>query len=221
MTSADKTQQFEERLARSSRVVAFWSGVGALLILSALAYSGVHLTRVQKKTQEVEASLKSKQAELAAKQAKLKEVDAQLAKAEQTAHIYGLTLETVYKKSPEETTAAFKQAVSEVPGTAGITIQIAYQSQLKKAKEIAAQLRSFGYEVPPDETIEIRGVQHISKENYVRYFFSSDEALAQQISNKIRAMGIDVQTFSLVGAPGLGEIHPRNFEFRLGSKYNP
>jgi hypothetical protein len=98
--------------------------------------------------------------------------------------------------------------------------QIAFPRQWTSEKRYA-QLRSFGYEVPPDEAIEIRGVQHISKENYVRYFFSSDEALAQQIANKIRAMGIDVQTFSLVGAPGLGEIHPRNFEFRLGSKYNP
>jgi hypothetical protein len=213
MTGADNARQFEERLARSSRAVAFWSAVGALLILSALVYSGFHLRRVQKKTQEAEASLKAKQAEL-------KEVDARLTKAKQTADIYGLTLNTVSIKSPEETAAAFKRAVSQVPGAAGITIQIASKSQLAKAKEIAGRLRDLGYEVPPDEAIEIRGV-HISNENYVRYFFKSDEDLARQIANQIKAMGIDVQPFSLVGEPDLGEVHPRTFEFRLGRKYNP
>jgi cell division protein FtsL len=220
MTGADNARQFEERLARSSRAVAFWSAVGALLILSALVYSGFHLRRVQKKTQEAEASLKAKQAELEAKQAELKEVDARLTKAKQTADIYGLTLNTVSIKSPEETAAAFKRAVSQVPGAAGITIQIASKSQLAKAKEIAGRLRDLGYEVPPDEAIEIRGV-HISNENYVRYFFKSDEDLARQIANQIKAMGIDVQPFSLVGEPDLGEVHPRTFEFRLGRKYNP
>lgn len=213
MRGAEDTGQLEERLARISRAVAFWSAVGALLILSALAYSSFHLMRIQKKTQGAEAGLEAKQAEL-------KEAEARLTKVKQTLDIYDRTLSTVSIKSPEETAAAFKQAVSQVPGTAGITIQIAYKSQLAKAKEIASRLRELGYEVPPDEAIEIRGV-HISNDNYVRYFFNSDAALAQQIANQIKAMGIDMQPFSLVGAKDLGEVHPRTFELRLGRKYNP
>lgn len=220
MTGVENIQQFEERLARSSRVVAFWSAVGALVILSALVYSGFRLTRVQKETQKAEATLEATQAELEAKKAELEKVDAQLTKAKQTAEIYGLALNAVSRKAPEETATAFKEAVAEVPGVAGITIQIAYKSQLGKAKEIAAQLKHLGYELPPDDTIEIRGV-HISNNNYVRYFFKSDEALAEQIVSQIRAMGIDVQPYSLVGAPDLGEVHPRNFEFRLGRNYHP
>jgi hypothetical protein len=220
MTAGESTQQFEEQLARRSRVVAFWSAVGALLTLSALVYSGVHLARVREKTQEAEASLKAKQTELNEVDTRLRQVKAQLTKAEQTAQIYGLTLNTISEKSPEETTAAFKQAVSQVPGAAGITIQIAYKSQVDKAKEIAAQLRNLGYEVPPDEAIEIRGI-HISNDNYVRYFHQSDKALAEQIVNQIKAMGVDVQPYSLVGAKDLGEVPPRTFEFRLGRKYYP
>jgi len=220
MTGTENTSALEERLARSSRVAAFWSAVGALLVLSALGYSGFRLTRVQKEIQKAETNLRATQAELEAKKTELNNVDAQLTKAKQTAEIYGLTLTTVSRKVPDETATAFKQAVGEVPGATGITIQIAYKSQLGKAKEIAAQLRHLGYELPPDDTIDIRGV-HISNDNYVRYFFKSDEALAEQIANQIRAMGIDIQPYSLVGAADLGEVHPRNFELRLGRNYHP
>jgi hypothetical protein len=215
MTSAGSTQQFEEQLARRSRVVAFWSAVGALLTLSALVFSSIHLASVRGKTQEVETRLKAEQAELEQVETRLEQVKAQL---KRTVDVYGLTLNLV-SKSPEGTTAAFKQAVSQVQGAAGITIQIAYKNQLDKAKDIASQLRTLGYEVPPDQTIEIRGA-HISEGTYLRYFFQSDEALANQIVNQIKGMGVDVQPYSLIGAKDLGEVHPRNFEFRLGQKYN-
>lgn len=221
MTDEDNTQQFEERLARSSRLVAFWSAVGAILILSALVYSVIQLTRIQKKIEEKQVSLKATEEELGKKIDALKKIDAELDKAKQTADVYGLTLNTVSKKLPEETVAAFNRAVSQVPGTVGITIQIAYESQLDRAEEIAAQLRRLGYEVPPNEPIEIRGV-HISNYNYVRYFFDEDKALAEQIVNQIRAMGVPVQEpFPLVGNPDVGEVHRRTFEFRLGRKYKP
>jgi hypothetical protein len=216
MTPRANTQQFEEQLARRSRVVAFWSAVGALLTLSALVFSSIHLARIQGKTREAETRLRVEQAELEQLQTRLEQVKVQL---KRTVDVYGLTLNLV-SKSPEETTAAFKQAVSQVQGAAGITIQIAYKNQLDKAKEIASQLRTLGYEVPPDQTIEIRGV-HISEDTYLRYFFQSDEALANQIVTQIKGMGVEVQAYSLVGAKDLGEVHPRNFEFRLGQKYNP
>jgi hypothetical protein len=212
--AVDNMEQFEEQLAQKSRVVAFWSALGAFIVLSALVYSSVHLATVRTQTEEADATLKAKQSELDQAEARLNNIKAQLAKAEQTAQVYGLTLSAV-SESPEKTTAAFRNAISQVPDATGITIQVAYKSQLPKAIEIAAQLRKLGYEVPPDQAIEVRGV-HISDNNYLRYFFQSDETLANQIASRVTAMGVNVEPFSLVGAKDLGEVHPKNFELRLG-----
>jgi hypothetical protein len=220
MTDEDNIRRFEEELARKSRTIAVWTAVGTVLTLSALIYSSVHLASVRKQTKDAEASLKAKQSELKELDARLQRVNAQLTKAEQTSRVYGLTLSDISVNSPEETNAAFKLAVSQIPEAVGITIQIAYKSQLSKAMEIASQLRKLGYEVPPDRTIEIRG-EHISNDNYVRYFFDSDATLARQIAEQIKTMGINVQPYSLVGAKDLGEVHPRTFEFRLGRQYKP
>jgi hypothetical protein len=213
-------EEFEEQLARKSRVVAFWSALGAFIVLSALVYSSLRLGSIRKQTEQAEAALSARQSELKETEAKLNAVKSQLAKAQQTAQVYGLTLNAVSGQSPERTAAAFKSAIGQVPDATGITIQVASKSQLPKAVEIAAQLRTLGYEVPPDQAIEIRGA-HISDMNYVRYFFQSDEALANQIASQVRAMGVEVQPFSLVGEKDLGEVHPRNFELRLGRQYRP
>jgi hypothetical protein len=100
-----------------------------------------------------------------------------------------------------------------------ITIQIAQPSQLDKAKEIAAELRNLGYMVPPDQDIQIRGM--ISNNTYLRYFFKSDELAANRIVNQIRAMGVHVEPYPLIGANDLGQVYPGDFELRLGRNYKP
>jgi hypothetical protein len=217
--SVNSMEQFEEDLAHKSRVVAFWSGLGAFLVLSALAFSSFRLASIRKQTEEAEATLKAKQSELNDAAARLNGVKEQLAKAERTAHVYGLTLSAI-SDSPAKTAAAFKDAIGQVPDATGITIQVAYKNQIPKAIEIAAQLRKLGYEVPPDQAIEVRGM-HISESNQLRYFFQSDEALAKQIVSQVKMLGVDLEPFSLVDAKDLGEVHPKNFELRLGLQYRP
>lgn len=199
-----------ERRQKKAGIVGLYFILIPLVVgLAIVAYAGVQVRTLQRVN-----------AELEKKQNDLKEIDARLEKQKQTAKLCNVTLGTVTKNSAAETASAFKMAVSEVPGTVGITIQVAYDTQLAKAKEIAAHLRELGYELPPDEAIEVRGKQRISKENYVRYFFDSDEALAQQIASQIKAIGVEIKPFSLVAAKDLGDVHPKTFEVRLGSDYN-
>jgi hypothetical protein len=172
-------------------------------LLVSLVYTSVHLREVQKKTREATENLLQVDAKLTTDKKELDRVEASL---------------RFYQ-------GAFGTVASKVPNAAVVTIQVAYESQLDTAKEIANKLRHLGYEVPPDQAIEIRGAQHIAHLTYLRFFFPEDAKLAEHIVEQVNSMGVGVKVepFDLSKEPkeSLGEIHPRQFEFRLGSDYTP
>jgi hypothetical protein len=214
----DSALQAYVQRSRSLQRRAWWFTIVPLaifvLLLGAVAHKTVQLRELQTATAEAEKTLAKDRAEIS-------QLETRLQILGNTVNI----LSTTAKVPPEQTAAAFNQAASQFSYTALITIQVAYDSQLGKAKQIANSLRHLGYEVPPDQGIEVRGKARISRGTYLRFFVPSDKVLAQQIVDQINAIqiGVKVEPFDLSDEPAssLGEIHPRQFELRLGSDYHP
>jgi hypothetical protein len=146
--------------------------------------------------------------------AELKGVENRLREAKRSTAICGTAFSYVTDSSTTAQ-AAYKKAASQFPDVALVTIQVADKTQLPKAEEIADSLRRSGYEVPPQDAIDIRG-NHISHGSYLRYFYEQDKPLAEIVLGVINRLGVNAKLYDLSDAKDVGETHPRQFELRLG-----
>jgi hypothetical protein len=210
-TGVDSYLDYSRRLQRRAWLFA---AIPLCIFVALITYGTARLERLQLEIAGAQNRLSITDEAIKNDSLKLRALQARLKNATDTAQIYGLAFNEV-SDSPEKAQAVFKAAASKFPEVALITIQVADKSQLSQANIIAEDLRKAGYIVPPDEAIEVRGA-HISRGTYLRYFFKNDRNLAQQVLNQINLTGAHAKLYDLSDARDLGEIHPRQFEFRLG-----
>lgn len=194
---------------------AWLSAIIPLAIFVALIVFGTaRLKSLHERVADAQTELASVQTKRDDARKELSQVEIQLKNASTGGKICGAAVADL-SGSADKTQSAYKEAASKFPDAALITIQVADKSQLPQANAIAEHLRKAGYIVPPDQAIDVRGT-HISRGTFLRYFFPDDKDLAQKVLDQINATGVHAELYDLSGAKDLGEIHPRQFEFRLG-----
>jgi len=203
--------EYSSRLQKWAWLV---TGFSLILFAALILYGTATLKRLNDQVNVARSDLGSLQRERTDASEQLKHLYVELGNASKRGKVCNLAV-TDLAGSPDRTQSAYKEAASKVPEAALITIQVAGKNQLAQASLIASYLRNAGYIVPSDEAIEVRGT-HISQGTYLRYFFKDDKALAEQVVSEIKATGTDAKLYDLSGAKDLGEIHPHQFELRLG-----
>ena len=105
--------------------------------------------------------------------------------------------------------------------TPSVKISFANEEQRSKADAIAEQLKNLGYDASVDD--QPMG-KRISQNTYVRYFFGSDAALAQQVQVLAKSIGVPAQIQSFAeeeDRAALGYVRPKALELWLGQRYVP
>jgi ABC-type transport system substrate-binding protein len=133
--------------------------------------------------------------------------------------IQGLTAE---KNKEQETLKKMKGDIAYYASqvTPSVDVYYANDGQRPKANEAAEQLKKLGYDV----SVDAGPLKVISQNTYVRYFFTDDKELAEQVQQQIKSLGINAQVQSFAEEPdrkSLGYVRPKALELWLGKRYVP
>jgi hypothetical protein len=204
-----------EQSARLQKRAWIFTAIPLIVLAFTFWWAAKYLADLQRQVRVAEAQLLTTDKAVDSDKGQLAELEGRLKNARTTAAVCGSAVVYATDSQAAVTQAAYKRAASNFPSVALVTIQVASKSQLPKANEIAASLRKSGYEVPPDQAIDIRGT-HISRGSYLRYFYREDRPLGEKILQVINGLGVSAKLYDLSDAKDVGETHPHQFEFRLG-----
>lgn len=218
--------RLESRLSRRSRWIALLSLLGAALVLIALIYGSVELTKVEKAKQRAQEDLKTIEAKLVTDQQASKEAELRLAQLNAEIEIANKAYQQLSKYVPPGTAeAAVKEAAASTLGQASIVpliyIHIATEEQRPFAVEVGNKLRAAGYQVA-------KGIQYVGNiapnHSQLRYFFQSDndQAMDQIVAN-LKSWGVDTKSQYIGMDPqaSLRVLRPKQFELWLGRDFQP
>lgn len=219
-------ETFESRLARRSRRIALLSLIGAALVLIALVYGSVQLSRVEAARQAAQTDLKNIEAKLQSDQQAAQAAEAKLAQLNAEIEIANKAYQQLSKYVPAGTAeAAVQQAVQSTPGQAALVpliyLHIATEEQRPFAVQLGDKLRGAGYQVAKG----IENVQAIAPQrSQLRYFFKTDnDQGTQRMLEQLKSWGVDARAIYIGMDPktSLRVLRPKQFELWLGKDFEP
>lgn len=210
-----------EKFRRTSRQAALASAVGAIVVFGSLGYGAVKLQDLtqtlkakREELEKVEVDLRTKKEEAEQKKKQLEEVTKKLDDTRNALDYAAVQLgESNYSLARQ----ALVRTIESNPDTGDIVpriyIHIRSESQKRKTRQIAENLKEKGYDVPGIEIMVDKGPRNTQ----VRYFRNSEENEAAEFVDILKELGVkDVKIQYIKGYEISPVVRRRNYEIWFG-----